>query len=801
LLRQPEHPLFGFEAREHTAQVDGEKREVREKRFRYGDNERDELRADEQHLREIGEANRFLPVLFCSPTMELGVDISALNAVYLRNVPPTPANYAQRSGRAGRSGQAALVLTYCSSQSPHDQYFFQKPKEMVHGAVRPPLLDLANRDLVEGHLQATWLACIKQPLDPAISELLTLDDAERPLRTEVVEPMRDEHVADEATTRIKRVLDLLATDLTPEIAPWFPGRDEFASAVVGNALRSFDRAFSRWRDLFRAAEQQRDAARRTMDNYSAPAFEKNAARSRHAQAMDQLNLLQKGDSNKQSSDFYTYRYLATEGFLPGYNFPRLPLMAYVPATNDGRGKQTYLQRPRFLALAEFGPRSLVYHEGRAFRVVRAMLSLSNRDANTADARLPTESVRICTACGAAHFNDTASMCHACGISLADAEIINNIYRIENVATQPAERITANDEERQRQGFELQTTFEWATREHELDFRAGAAADPGGDLFRLVYGPGATITRLNKGLRRRADRTQLGFRIDPISGYWARNADDDEETPDPTVSPRQWIVPSVKDRKNAMLVQPVEPELSQTTLATVQHALLRGIETVFQLEQGEILAEPMPSRDERNGFLLYEATEGGAGVLTRLVSESTMLATVAREALSIMHFDLRTLPETSGELRSVEGTSCVAACYRCLMSYYNQPDHERIDRRDDPARTMLLRLTRSATRGIEGRARSTSAPPPSSGDAVTDRWLVAARQRGLPMPDREPLAIGSTLVLLVWRDHYVAATLTGFVADVVNTLEDRGFALISFAGDEGAWDGPFAQLASALGRSA
>jgi len=50
------------------------------------------------------EPPRFLPALFCSPTMELGVDISALDAVYMRNVPPTPANYAQRSGRAGVAG-------------------------------------------------------------------------------------------------------------------------------------------------------------------------------------------------------------------------------------------------------------------------------------------------------------------------------------------------------------------------------------------------------------------------------------------------------------------------------------------------------------------------------------------------------------------------------------------------------------------------------------------------------------------------------------------------------------------------
>jgi superfamily II DNA/RNA helicase len=802
-LREPSHPLFGFEAREHTAQVDAERRAIREKRFRYGEKEQQELAAKETQVREARETGRFLPVLFCSPTMELGVDISALNAVYLRNTPPTPANYAQRSGRAGRSGQAALVLTYCSSQSPHDQYFFHKPKAMVHGEVRPPLLDLTNRELVQSHLSAVWLASTQQALPASIAELLVLKDRDRPLTPELSAAMGASEVKQQAEVRIKRVLALLEDVLSSGAAPWYPGRDEFAHEVVSTATARFGRAFSRWRELFAAAEQQRDASRRTMDDYSAPQAEKRAARSRHAQAIDQLSLLQQGDTKAVSSDFYTYRYLATEGFLPGYNFPRLPLMAYVPATEDGLGKQTYLQRPRFLALSEFGPRSLVYHEGRAYRVVRAMISINHEGQAAAEVRLPTLSIRICRACGAGHFKEDTSICHACALPLGDAEVVNHLYRIENVATLPAERITANDEERQRQGFDLQTTFEWALRDGVLDHRPGAIADEHGEIARLTYGPGATITRLNKGLRRRADRTQLGFRMDPVSGFWEKSKTEDESPTDPTVSPRQWIVPIVQDRKNALLFRPCDEALSEGVLATLQHALLRGLEKVFQLEEGELLAEALPTRDDRRGFLLYEATEGGAGVLTRLVAEPDQLAKVAREALAIMHFDVDAeLPQTADKLADVPGTTCVAACYRCLMSYYNQPDHELIDRRNADAQSLLLRLARAWTSGLEGptpRRRTQPAMPAAGDDDVATTWYQRAHQRRITSHDPQPLTLGDAVVPLVWRDHYVAVTLGQTEATVAGALEAKGFEVIGFDADPAAWDDAFTRLATALGQ--
>ena len=805
VLRENDHPLFGFEAREHTAQVARDDRVLREKRFRFGDKERVELEAEREQQPQAAKAFGFLPVLFCSPTMELGIDISELNTVYLRNVPPTPANYAQRSGRAGRSGSAALVLTYCSSQGPHDQYFFRNPNQMVHGEVRPPLLDLANRDLIESHLFAVWLASTEQPLSDSIANILVLTESSRPLRLDIKTPMSQPRVADLARQRVKRVIELIGGELNEQSAPWYVGCEELADEVVNTALDRFDRAFNRWRDLFTAAERQRDAARLTIDNYSAPEREKRDARTRQNQALDQLTLLQQGTSSS-TGDFYTYRYLATEGFLPGYNFPRLPLMAFIPASGDGRVKQTYLQRPRFLALSEFGPRSLVYHEGRAYRVEKALLALTHNGGVNVNARLVTESVRICKQCGAGHFSDELSMCHACGIALQNADVISNIYRIDNVGTRPAERITANDEERQRQGFDLQTTFQWAIRDNVSDARRAIASDPQGAIVQLQYGSGATITRLNKGLRRRANQKELGFMIDPITGYWAKNEPEEEEIADPTTSHRQRIVPSVRDYKNALLLKPTNEDLSQAALATIQYALLRGIETVFQLEEGEILAEPMPIRDDRSGYLFYEATEGGAGVLVRLVTEPERLARVAQSALSIMHFVIgrdATLPTEVSELADTLGTTCVAACYRCLMSYYNQPDHEIIDRRSVEARSLLLRLAHSTTSANDTPtpARRTGRPSANPGaDPLLAQWLEQARSHLLPAPDAEPLLMGVSRVQLVWRDHYVTALFAPADSVLCNQLEDKGFEVNTFGAEPSSWNESFQRLARSLGQS-
>jgi Lhr-like helicase len=762
-LKSGHSKFWGLEGREHTAQVSQKQREWREWRFRFEKADRENLTKNAAELNSLGESQQFLPALFCSPTMELGVDISALNAVYLRNVPPTPANYAQRAGRAGRSGQAAVILTYCAAQSPHDQYFFQRRNEMVAGVVRPPALDITNEELVRSHLHAVWLAEAKLALSPDIPEILDLTGTGYPLKQEIHDIIDGPELAISTQAPMTRILGQILASVGNRKPAWMSDPQDFVSAVAQRAPSAFDRAFDRWRELYNSARTQLMEANARSEMSGLSGSDRRRIKASQIQASDQITILEQGKASN-GSDFYSYRYLATEGFLPGYNFPRLPLYAFIP----GEGKAgSFLQRARFLAISEFGPRSLIYHEGRAYRVMKAKLPPEARTGDGTD--LATRDIFICSNCGACHDGEV-ERCHACNSAMAGEVPVQRTLRIDNVEAASAERITANDEERVRQGFDIQTVFSWPKREGRAQISEAQFCCNDVSILHLQYANSAEISRINKGLKRRANQTVFGFHIDPRNGYWAKSTDEDPDVdvPPDVVKPVR-IVPIVRDHKNALLFRFNDPTAyAPETIATVQHAFLRGIEINFQLEEGEILGEPLPARDNRRAVLAYEATEGGAGVLSRLIEDPHALGKVAREALILMHFENVDEAIASGDaslLISREDESCVRGCYRCLLSYFNQPDHELIDRTSNEAKQMLIDLARGQL------VLATAGRLPQIGE-----WAAAIKEAGLPIPDDLALEFSEQVMRFVWRSHFVAACTSSLSVAAQQEAEAKGWAL-------------------------
>lgn len=264
-----------FRVVEHSAQQSGKRLEHYEDLFKRGQ----------------------INLMSCSTTMEMGVDIGGINMVAMNNVPPHPANYLQRAGRAGRRAETrSVALTVCKN-NPHDQHVFHNPTWPFTTQLRTPGISLSSPLIVQRHINSMLLA-----------HFLRSQSKEGKLNTLVL----DWWMLPRGESRQERFVAwcdcfdvakhaALRAGLEALIARTvFEGRN--VAALVAEAGRNVAEHANQWLKEFEAINAQ-------IGQLSAK------------DADEQLPLRALQIQAKRLQGEYLLRELATSGVLPGYGFP------------------------------------------------------------------------------------------------------------------------------------------------------------------------------------------------------------------------------------------------------------------------------------------------------------------------------------------------------------------------------------------------------------------------------------------------------------------------------------------------
>ncbi|MCY3880393.1 MAG: DUF1998 domain-containing protein [Rhodobacteraceae bacterium] len=660
-LEDPPRQPMALIAAEHTAQLNAPQNEDV-----FSKAEENELLFQDIELDTEDGRHTAIDVLSSTTTMEVGIDIGALSGVALRNMPPGRANYQQRSGRAGRRGNAVATVIAFGSSDSHDEHYFSKPDGMIRGDVVDPRLTLDNADLVRRHIRAFLLQNYHQERIPEINpeirhDLFSVLGTVSEFRTGTGVLNRDDFA---------KWLEENAVELQERVDSWIP-----------NELSDGDRA-ALIEEMTKDCLSAIDGAigRNEIDDFSVE--EEGAEENTEAEVAPE-----EGEERAQQSwmSGKLLDRLLYFGVLPRYAFPTDVATFHV--FDSGRSK-SFRPIMRFapsqglpVALSQYAPGKHVWISGKCYTsgAIYSPFQDERMDAWSAK-RIYME----CRECGFARTFETTERdrgeihdCEACGAEgrfgpgrywlrppgfahpVDLHEVTSPVDMPETSYATRAKLTTGTPDE--RAGWKKINDRAWvlADRQHLLVSNSGPRHD------------GYTYCT-NCGRIESTHEHEPKLNGSHRKPYPA----DDEKIICEGVSPSRRIVLGTDFITDIALflfrvASPLNlrPSHSPTKVAlrTVSEALSKAACKLLQIEGGEVMAEfrpaltPAGKMGSEAEIFLYDTLAGGAG-FSRLAAD----------------FGQALLEEALTALKSCE-EGCDASCYRCLRSYKNKFEHSLLDR--------------------------------------------------------------------------------------------------------------------------
>lgn len=701
-----------IQAQEHSGQLDGDERKKIEAKFRSRDDP--------------------LNVLVCTPTMELGIDIGDLSAIYMRNVPPSPSNYAQRAGRAGRKSQPSIITTFCGSgiaRGPHDQYFYRFPEKIVSGKITSPRFMLDNKQLVTTHLHSLILETMEKKLETGIGKILDLTEPNYPMM-----PDYKNELIRRVTDAKQKILESAksAFSLEMTVYPWFT--EAFINQTIDSFLDHFEGALEYWRKEYETLDREHQdlSAKDRKERAS------NQDRYRLAAISQKLENMRVGEK-----DFYIYRYLSTQGFLPNYGFPSSN------TTLSLSESENEIQRDNVIALSELAPGNTIYYQGAKYQVAYARPKVMNQ-------KPVREYLLICPNCQNALRGETAktaAACPKCQNPLTGEHPNPNAMQLPDMYAIRRLRITSDEEERMRLGYQTSTHYQASDKIQEYD-----VTTPNDLSLKILYEQNGQIIHLNKGTtRNQEDGQDAGFVLCSACNRWLFGDDriEDHINPEsnsycPKNAQEDDIIRGIElftvgTHDVATLKVPPPKNLTQDQIKpyylTLQEALLQGMQIALNLDESEIdgFITQETTDPSKYDIILYETAGGGTGAIKALTT-TPGFTNIVGKARELLH-----------EYDSQVG--CTKACYECLLNYYNQRDHEKLDRN---LILPTLRLLENAKTSLVQSANQTERLEElkKACDSELERTVLQRIvDEGLPLPDEAQHIIYDKDVRIAKPDFY------------------------------------------------